>query len=300
MWIPLTLLSAVGAAGTGLALKQALNGGGLMASTVAYRATGGIVLLALVAVAGLGVPLGREYALATALVIPLEVVGTLAFSLALRAGDLSLVQPLFGLLPVTVTLGGAVLLGERPTPEALAGVGLVASGVYALGLGGERGVLAPFRALARDPAGRWAGVSILAWSLTTVLHKVGIAASGPMPWAVTLALGSAVAMGLVAPLLPRSLRAAPEAALPEAPLATPARWVVWVALGGGLYAVQQVGLQFALSEAPASYVIALASTSILLAVVAGMLFLGERGAGRSRLVGGGLVTLGAAVVAMYG
>ena len=60
MWIPLTLLSAVGAAGTGLALKQALNGGGLMASTVAYRAAGGILLLALVAVAGLGVPLGRS------------------------------------------------------------------------------------------------------------------------------------------------------------------------------------------------------------------------------------------------
>ena len=305
MWIPLTLLSAVGAAGTGLALKQTLGGGGLVASTVAYRAAGGVVLLVLLVGAGLGAPLGREYALTTALVIPLEVVGTLAFSLALRAGDLSLVQPLFGLLPVTVTLGGAVLLGERPTPEALAGVGLVASGVYALGLGGERGVLAPFRSLARDPAGRWAGVSILAWSLTTVLHKVGIAASGPMPWAVTLALGSAAAMLLVAPLLPRSLREGPLREAPEADpaapeAAIPARWWLWIAAAGVLYAVQQIGLQFALGEAPASYVVALASTSILLAVAAGMLFLGERGAGRSRLLGGGLVTLGAAIVALYG
>lgn len=305
MWIPLTLLSAVGAAGTGLALKRTLGAGGLIASTVAYRAAGGIVLLALLVGGGLGAPLGADYAVATALVIPLEIVGTLAFSLALRAGDLSLVQPLFGLMPVTVTLGGALLLGERPTPEAFAGVALVASGVYAIGLGGERGVLAPFRALARDPAGRWAGVSIVAWSLTTVLHKVGIAASAPMPWAVTLALGSAVAMALVAPLLPRSLRETAEAeTLKAETLGTEppeaSRWWLWVVASGALYAVQQVGLQFALSEAPAGYVTALASTSILLAVVAGMVFLGERGAGHSRLVGGGLVTLGAAVVAMYG
>lgn len=294
MWIPLSLLAAVGGAGTGLALKRTLDRGGVVSSTVAYRAVGGALLLAAVVGFGLGRPLGMDYVWAVALAIPFEVVGTVAFTLALRAGDLSLVQPLFGLLPVVVTLGAAVALGERPTPGALAGVGLVAFGVYVLGLGGARGLLAPLRALARHPAGRWAGVAIVAWSVTTVVHKVGIAASGPMPWAVTLALGSAAGLLLAAPFLPRGLHAAPVAG-PAA-----ARWGLWSAVAGALYAVQQVGLQFALGIAPAGYVIALSSTSILLAVLAGMLFLGERGARRTRLGGAGLVTLGAALVALYG
>ncbi len=295
MWIPLSLVAAVGGAGTGLALKKTLGGAGAVGATVAYRAIGGALLLALVVGGRLGWPVGPDYVWAVAVAIPFEVVGTVAFTLALRAGDLSLVQPLFGLLPVVVTLGAAVVLGERPTVGATAGIGLVAAGVYVLGLGGGRGWTAPLRALATHPAGRWAGLSILAWSVTAVVHKIGIAASGPMPWAVTLSLGSAVVLALGAPLLPRDLKVRD---VPSA--APPVRWERWAALAGVLYAVQQVGLQFALAAAPAGYVIALSSTSILLAVVAGMVVLGERGAGAARLGGAGLVTVGAALVAVYG
>ena len=111
---------------------------------------------------------------------------------------------------------------------------------------------------------------------------------------MTLALGSALALAVIAPALPRSLREKSE------PRFVPARWGGWAVGAGALYAVQQVGLQFALEAAPASYVIALSSTSILLAVVAGMVFLRERGAGRARLGGALLVTFGAALVALLG
>ena len=293
MWIPLALLSAVGATGVGYALKRALSGSGTVTATVAYRAAGGLVLLAVAAGAGLFRPLGPDFGWVAAVAIPLELVGTLAFTLALRDGELSLVSPLFGLLPVIVMLGAAVALGEQPTGGAMAGVGLVAGGVYVLGLDGERGVWAPLRALATAPAGRWAGVSVLAWSATTVLHKVGIAASGPLPWAVTLSFGSALALVAVAPLLPMSLRTSAE----------PGRsglWVGWTVAAGVLYAVQQVGLQNALAQAQAGYVMALASVGILFGVVVGVAVLRERDAVRSRLGGAGLVTLGAALVALYG
>ena len=293
MWVWLSLLSAVGAAGTGFAVKRALDGAGTVGATVAYRAIGGGLLLALVVGAGLARPLGADYAWAVAVAVPFEVVGTVAFALALRDGELSLVSPLFGLLPVTVTLGAAAALGEVPTPGALAGIALVAVGVYVIGLGGGRGVGAPLRALAAHPAGRWAGLSILAWSVTTVVHKVGIAASGAMPWAVTLSLGSALALLVAAPLLPRGVRQAPAVDGRTA-------WGGWVAAAGALYAVQQVGLQNALEMAQAGYVTALASVSILFGVVAGIVFLGERGARRVRLGGAGLVTLGAALVGLYG
>ena len=293
MWIWLSLLSAVGAAGTGFAVKRALDGSGAVVATVAYRAVGGALLLALVVGAGLARPDGPEFAWAVAVGIPFEIVGTVAFALALREGELSLVSPLFGLLPVVVTLGAAVVLGEQPTAGALAGIGLVAVGVYVLGLGGGRGAWAPLKALATHPSGRWAGLSILAWSVTTVVHKVGIAAVGPMPWAVTLSLGSAVGLLVAAPFLPRGLRASPA---PDRPVP----WGWWAVAAGALYAVQQVGLQNALDVAPAGYVIALSSVSILFGVVAGLLLLGERGARRARLGGASLVTLGAAFVALYG
>lgn len=292
MWVSLSLLSAVGAAGSGLALKRALHGAGAVGTTVAYRAVGGGLLLALVVGAGLMRPFGADYGWAVAVAIPFEIVGTIAFTLALREGELSLVQPLFGLLPVVVTLGAAVALGERPTAGALAGIALVGGGVYVLGLGGARGLWEPLRALAVHPAGRWAGLAVLAWSVTSVVHKVGIAASGPMPWAVTLALGSAVALAVVAPLLPKGMRSGGEG--------LSASWGRWVLAAGTLYAVQQVGLQYALAAAPAGYVIALASVSIVLGVVAGIVLLGERGAGRWRLGGAGLVAAGAALVALYG
>ena len=292
MWIWLSLLSAVGAAGSGLFLKRSLAGASAVWTTVAYRAVGGGLLLALVIGAGLMRPLGPDFGWAVALAIPFELIGTVAFTLALRDGELSLVQPLFGLLPVVVTLGAAVALGERPTAAALFGIALVGGGVYVLGLGGARGLWEPLRALAAHPAGRWAGLAVLAWSVTSVVHKVGIAASGPMPWAVVLALGSSVVLAVVAPVLPKELRAGGGRVT--------AAWGVWAAAAGVFYAVQQVGLQYALEIAPAGYVIALASVSIVLGVIAGIVWLGERGARRWRLGGAGLVTLGSALVALYG
>ena len=266
-----------------------------MASTVAYRAAAGALLLGGVVAAGAVPPLGADYARAVALAIPFEVVGTVAFTLALRTGDVSLVQPLFGFLPVTVTVGGALLLDEWPTAAALAGVALVAAGVYGLGLGGSGGRLAPLRALARDPAGRWAAVGVLAWSVTAVVHKLGIAAAGPMPWAATLAVGSALALGVAAPFLPEGLRGR---ALPEAGAA--GRWAGWAVVCGALFAVQQVGLQFALRAAPVGYVTALSATSIVLGVLGGIVLLGERSGVRRRLAGGAMVTVGAVVVALAG
>jgi drug/metabolite transporter (DMT)-like permease len=293
MWIALTLLSSLGAAGVGLTLKPTLSLGDALTSTIAYRAVGGALLLGAAAWTGLDGPAGMAYAKTVAVVIPFELVGTLAMTLALRSGNLSLVQPLFGVLPVVVMLGGAVLLGERPTGPALAGVGLVALGVYGLGLDGGGGPLAPLRAIAREPAGRWTMVAVAAWTVTTVGHKSGIAAVGALPWAATLALGSALSLTLAAPLLARHLREHPRASAPRV------RWGRWVAACGALYAVQQIGLQLALRDAPVGYVTALGATGILLAVAGGLAFLGEQ-VGRWRLGGAGLVTAGAVLVALYG
>jgi len=295
MWIALALLSAAGSAATAFSLKRAMSWGGPIASTILLRASAGVILLTAVLILGPAPVDSPAYLRAVAIALPFELIGTLGWAMALRSGELSLVQPLFGLLPVVVTLSGAVVFGERPTPAALAGVALVAAGIYTLGVNRARGPLAPFKALASHPAGRWAGLSVLAWSVTSVVHKLGIAAVGPMSWGVTLAFGSAFGFLLLIPFLPESLRVV-AIQVPGARR----HWSRWAALGGGLFALQQVGLQFALREAPVSYVIPLTSTSLVFAVLVGAAFLGERAALRQRLGAATLVATGAALVALYG
>jgi uncharacterized membrane protein len=294
MWILCALLSAVCSAGTSFSLKRAVEHGGAVVSTVLARTVAGVLLLGLIAVVGAGRPLTPAYWQAVGLVLVPEVLGTICLTLALRSGDLSLVQPILGLLPGLVMLGGVLLLGEVPTPQAGAGVLLVTAGVYCVGLQGGGSLLEPIRALGRSRASWFAVGAAAAWSLATLVHKTGIRAVGPFPWAATLAFVSAFGLGAVLPILAR--RTGGQLGLP----AHAAPWGWFVALAGLSFAVQQVGLHLALRMAQAGYVISITSTGILVATALGIVVLGERSAARTRAVGAVLVCGGAALIALFG
>ncbi len=292
MWIMLALLAALGSAGTSLVLKRVVAHGGIVVSTVAFRAVAGVLLLGVVAVSGAVPHLSAHYWRTAALVMVPEVGGMILMALALSRGELSVVQPLMGLLPLFVMLGGAVFLGEVPSAGAVFGIVLVGAGVYATGM--ERGgsLWQPLRALVYAPAGRYAAGAAFCWSFTAVLHRVGVAAVGAFPWAVTLCIGSALVLGLSIPLMAR-IR----------PVILPERGGPWgklVVLCGVLFAVQQTGLQLALSLAYASLVIAVTSVSIFLGTLLGVLVLRERTSLGQRLAGGLFVSVGAALVAFFG
>lgn len=293
MWILCALVAAVGSAGTSFALKKSVAHGGAIVSTVGARVFAGALLLALVAAAGGWPALTPAYWRAAGLIIVPEVLGTLFLTLALRSGELSLVQPLLGLLPPLVTLGGALFLREVPTAQAAAGVGLVTLGVYFVGLQPGGSLAAPLRALARSRASWYAVACALAWSVTSLLHKQGIAAVGPFPWAVTLSLGSALGLAVALPLVRGRTGGVgmPAQARP---------WIGFVLLAGGSFAVQQMGLHVALQVAQAGYVIAVSSMGILIATVLGIVFLHERAAARTRTAGALLVTAGATLIALFG
>lgn len=292
MWVAFALVSALSAAGTTLMLKQAVARGGAVESTVAFRAVAGLLLAALTLAVGPWPAPTPVYWRTAALVIPPEVAGMVCLSLALRAGDLSLVQPLLGTLPLFVTIVATVLLDETPTLPAAAGIVLVTLGVYAVGLRAGASPLEPLRALVRSRAGWYALAASAAWSLATVLHKVGIREVGPFAWAVTLTLGSALALAPALPVLWGTGR-----------LRLPGRdvpWVRLVAAAGACFAVQQVGLHLSLRQARAGYVIALTATSTLAATAFGVVVLGERSAPRARVAASLLVSAGAAIIALAG
>lgn len=294
MWILLTLVAALASAGTSLSLKRAVAHGGAILSTIAARLVAAALLGALVlALGGLPEP-SAEYWRAVGLVLVPEVLGTLFLTLALRAGELSLVQPLLGLLPPLVMAGGVVALGEVPTWEAWVGVVLVTVGVYCVGLAPGASALDPLRALSRERASWYAVASACAWSAATLVHKRGIAAVGPFPWAVTLALGTALALAAVLPLVAWSGPGRVGVPVRRAP------WALAVSLAGLTFAVQQVGLQQAFRLTQTGYVMAVSATGIIVSTALGIVILRERAAVRSRLAGAFLVCGGAMLVAVFG
>ncbi|HEX8361248.1 MAG TPA: EamA family transporter [Longimicrobium sp.] len=294
MWVFLALLGAFASAGTSLSLKRAVVHGGAIVSTIAARLVAAVLLGALVLALGGWPQPSADYWSAVGLVLVPEVLGTLFLTLALRAGDLSLVQPLLGLLPPLVMMGGFLVLGEVPTWEAGVGAALVTVGVYCVGLAPGASALEPLRALARERASWFAVASACSWSAATLVHKRGIAAVGPFPWAVTLALGTALALAAVLPLVAWS---------GPGRVGIPVRRVPWglaVSVAGLTFAVQQVGIQQAFGMTQAGYVMAVSTTGILISTAVGIVLLRERAAVRSRVTGAVLVCGGAMLVAAFG
>jgi uncharacterized membrane protein len=293
MWVAFSLASAVGAAATSLILKRALLHGGVVVSTISFRLGAGLLLVGMVFASGGWPTLTGDYWRLIALVIPPEVAGMVLMTLALRAGDLSFVGPLMGLLPLFVTVNGFIFLGEVPAPAAMVGIVAVTSGIYCMGLRPGASVLEPIRSLARQRASWFAVSAAFVWSFAMVIHKVGIAEVGPFPWAASLTVGSSLALAMVLPVMGWRTGA----------YGVPASARTWAALMGLAaltFAVQQTGLHMALRSAHAGYVSAVNGTSILMGTAFGIFVLGERTDTRNRMIGASMVFTGAVLIALFG
>ena len=294
MWIVLALLAASASAGTSLLLKRAVSLAGVVVSTVAFRIVAGVFLALTCLHAAAWHALTPTYWRATAVVIPNEIGGMLCLSLALSLGDVSVVQPIMGFIPLFTMIGGAFFLHELPSPIAIVGILLIVTGLYFVGLRRGGSAWEPLRAFATQRASWYGLLAALFWTVTSLTHKVGIGQVGPMPWATTLTLGSGLALALVLPFVARSVGGL---GLPTAGDAFP--WLLVVVATSVCFAVQQFGLHNALRLSQAGYVMALVSSSILIATTVGVLVLRERG-GSYRITGALLVSSGVALIARFG
>jgi uncharacterized membrane protein len=301
-WVAFAFLSALGNASTSLAFKRAIANSDALVSTAVFRVLSGLMLVAFVTVVGAWHYPTLGYWRLVAAVLPFEVGGLVCMSLALRSGDLSQVAPISGLLPVFVSIFGAMFLHEMPTVLSAVGTVLVAAGVYCVGLQRAKSAFEPLLALGRLPSARYAVVSAVLWSLATIVHKYGVAEVGPLMWATTVALGSGLVIAAALPFTRRLVPAMPPTAGSSGGIAASSHVRLWTGLvifAAFSFAVQQAALQLALQKAQAGYVIALSSTQTLLATALGLLLLGEPG-GQARILGALLVTCGAALVALGG
>ena len=175
-----------------------------------------------------------------------------------REGELAQVYPIArGTSPLLVTLGAALVVGERLTPQALAGIALVSLGILALAF--EKSRLSARSTLAAIAT----GVFVAAYTLT---DGVGARLAGhAQSYAAWLFLVQGAAMPSVYVTLRGRL---------VVPLKDPETWKVFA---GGVFGLLSYGVVvWALTMAPMGRVSALRETSILFAAVIGVVFLKEK------------------------
>lgn len=211
----------------------------------------------------------------------LEVAYFVLLAAAYQRGELSLIYPLArGSAPVFVAIGSVVALGTALSGLTVAGVIAVSAGIVLVrGLGPET-----------DARGVVFGLAIgLVVAAYTLFDKAGLDHADPLPYLVLVVLPSAV----VYPLVVARLRG--RAAL-RRELGLPA-----VAAGVAMFGAFALALG-ALKTAPESFVPAVQAcreTSIVIAVVAGAVFLGER-VSRGRMAGAAVVVAGVALLVAAG
>jgi len=228
------------------------------------------------------------------------------FVSAMRKGDLGLTYPLLALTPVLIVPVEWTLLGDTPRLQGMAGILLVIAGVYLLNFRREdASLLAPFRAVARDPGARRGLAVAVLWAVGGTVDRVAVVNSSAAFYG-TVITGSLALLGLAPLAWTGAFSGASEPASgPERAGAAHGASLL-TARAGGLLLVQGLlyGLMFlfqmeALRLSLAAYVITIKRTGTLLSVLLGWAFF-EEGLVRKRLVGAAVIVAGVALVALGG
>jgi drug/metabolite transporter (DMT)-like permease len=204
-----------------------------------------------------------------------------------RSGEFSLVYPIArGLGVALVPVLAAVFLDERPSPLGAVGIGFVVVGIVAL----QRmsGAAPPVGARRRlGPGTGWALMTGLTIAVYALVDKAGVSRLHPAPYIGLMFLGS------LAVLLPAAF-----ADLGRFRREWAANWrAILVASAMTLTAYLLVLFAFRLSKA--GYVVAAREVSIVISIVIGRLWFGERRLA-ARLVGAVLVLAGVVCLALAG
>lgn len=215
---------------------------------------------------------------------------------ALEVGELGITYPLLAVTPVFVVPVEWAVLGDRVGLLGLAGIVLVAAGVYTLHLERRtKSLLAPFRALAARPGARRMLAVALVWAVSGTLDRAAVLAASPAAYGVAISLGVGLA------LAPSALRDVGFAFVPgaEDDAGEPrSRRAVLGGLGvqGLLFAVMFVAQMEALRLSLAANVITVKRSGTLLTVVLGGMLFREKGLAH-RLAGTVVVLVGVYLVA---
>lgn len=225
-----------------------------------------------------------------AVLTPLNIAGFLLHMHAIHESPISLTMPLQSFTPAFVILTGYVLLGETLNPWGIGGILCIALGSYVLNIGGngaKRTLLSPFRALMGDTGARCMMGAALIYALCSVLGKLMILKSSPLYAGVVFftifSVSILAGLRLTGRIRFRNLRSRPWRGI----------------LIGSFFYLHILCHHLAISMAKAAYMMAIKRLNGLFSVLYGGLLFKEENFG-FRLAGAGLMTTGAAVIALWG
>lgn len=214
-------------------------------------------------------------------------------SRAYEHGDLSLVYPIARSTPALLPLIAVPLFGELLSLGGALGIAIVVAGIWLV----HGGTGLRLSALAA-PAARFAYLTLATTVAYSLLDKAAMGELAAAPWTspvprpVLYCLLLSAANGVI--FVPLVLRARGARALAAAARIHGARATVATTVSFASYSL----ILWALETAPVSYVVAVRQTSVLFAVVMGIVMLRER-PGRGRIVGAAATVLGVALIARF-
>lgn len=214
----------------------------------------------------------------------------LAIARAYQSGDLSIVYPLArGTAPILLLVWSSAVLAERLTWGGVAGVAIIALGLYTINLPDFGAWRAPLQAL-RHTGPRWALLAGLCISLYTAIDRVGVQYLDPFLYTylalwLTFLLITPVVLGQLGwRTVVRELQVSTWRSALSGVTTLLAYTIVLYVMAGG---------------APAGYVGAVREVSVVFGVLIGVVWLREPGS-RPRLLGAALVSLGVAAIKLLG
>lgn len=174
MWLAYTILSAVFSTTANLARR--IKGKHAQAVVIAWwtqliAASGAIGLV--VAEGGVG-SIGKGFWLPAIGAALLTTITAVALIRAFQVSEVSLISPLFNLLPVFLLGTSYLMLGEAPGFMGLVGVVVISAGAYYINSHPRQRLLDPFRALLCEHGARLLLLVTLLWAVSTNFDKLAI------------------------------------------------------------------------------------------------------------------------------
>ncbi len=200
---------------------------------------------------------------------------------ALSLSPVSLMVPLLAFSPALLLITSPIMLGEFPDSMGLAGILLITAGSYILYMEDSGNPLSPIRALLREKGSRYMMATVLLWSITANLDKMGTRATSPVVW--VLLINVFVAAGAFIMM---------RKGVKGDGFSRPHPASVLMGLADGVGAVAQMT---ALKLTIVPYVISIKRLSVLMSVIAGTTFLKE-GKALQRITGTALMLTGSALI----
>jgi uncharacterized membrane protein len=286
-WLYLALLAALIESLKDLCSKHGLRAVSPQLAALGASAIPIPFLLAILLLTDTVPALGPDYLFALLLGGTLNVLALFQFMRALQASDLSLAIPFVSFTPIFLLFTSPLLVNELPTGQDVAGILCIVAGAYSLQIQSPpQGWLAPFRAMVSQPGPRRMLSVAMIYSVSSNFDKIGVQNSSPLFWSLSITTVMTIGFFSLFRLMAR-------------PSVAPSiQSIIGILLAIGF--LQTLGLYFhntALSEGDVASVIAIKRTSILFAVLWGIMFFKEP-QGKARLAGAALMVSGIVLLAL--